>query len=265
MEVALYRKRSQYRIRAYDTDGDFSGFLTSGLLKHLPRSLKKYRPPCLHIPEIREGRAADIIWGDLYGAQGFVLERSLGGRAYEILFAGEGIPVADPDNKKNCPILSQIGDVCTHYHFVDTIPYYEKTVRYRVKAFNTTDASQYIESAVAEIIPVFYRDDSTTVPGGLGRLAVGQLNAQAVRDFENIVVTMTYPAAVLEKRASDARSLFGVRVGASSPGTTTQLVSEVAGSLGFRSTNAAKTLWTGLVASPVFRGKTNAAARLTLH
>lgn len=156
-DIPLYEKSAIFRVRALAEEGA-SDYLTSTLTKTLPRSLKKYKPPCLHVPELHEGVAADVIWGDLYGASAFVLERKLDGEEFTLQYAGAGEPVLNRDNKKNCPILTKINDVSTHFHHVDHIPIRRKLAVYRVKACNTTDHSQYLESEPVPIIPAFYRE-----------------------------------------------------------------------------------------------------------
>jgi len=95
--IPLYSKYSAYRVRAFDTQGNYSEYKATGIIYHLPRSLAKYRPNCLHIPdELREGKQARIVWGELYGASAYILERSLDGKPFTVLFNGVGTAVPPP-------------------------------------------------------------------------------------------------------------------------------------------------------------------------
>lgn len=147
-DIPLYVKSVYYRLKAYNTT-DSSKYLASDEIKTLPRSLAKYKPPCIHLPEkMYEESVAEIIWGDLYGAQAFVVERSINGGGYIEIFNGNGKALEIP-----CDILNNIHDVKFHYSITADIPLYAKTVSFRVKAYNTTDHSQYIESAVVNTLP----------------------------------------------------------------------------------------------------------------
>ena len=94
--IPLYSKYSAYRVRAFDAQGNYSEYKATGIIYHLPRSLAKYRPNCLHIPELREGKQARIVWGELYGASAYILERSLDGKPFTVLFNGVGTAVPPP-------------------------------------------------------------------------------------------------------------------------------------------------------------------------
>ena len=196
VDIPIYKKKAIFRVRSYK-DGGYSDYLTSSLINTLPRSLAKYKPPCLHIPELHEGETAGITWGGLYGAQAYVLERKLGGGKFVTLYDGPGQPVAEPGNKQGCPALSAVPDVGSHLFFTNHIPLCEKTAEYRVRAYNTTDSSRYAESGPLMIIPAFTRqgtlDIQVTAGGKYGLL----IAAQDVQSFKDIPITLRYPSAHL--------------------------------------------------------------------
>jgi len=95
--IPLYSKYSQYRVRAYDENGNYSTYKATGIINHLPRSLANVRPDCLHIPSVlHEGSQAKIIWSELYGASQYILERSLDGGLFNVIYDGIGTPVPPP-------------------------------------------------------------------------------------------------------------------------------------------------------------------------
>jgi len=204
-EAPLYTKRIIFRVRAHG-GGEASGYLTTSLLRTLPRSLAKYEPPCLHIPELHEGETADITWGGLYGAQAYALERKPGGGEFVTLYDGPGQPTADPGNKQSCPALSAVPDVDTHFLFTDHIPLYEKAAEYRVRAYNTTDSSRYAASGPLTIIPAFIREGTLRVQVTAGGKYGLLIAAREVRSFRDIPVTLRYAPALPTQDSLDGDS-----------------------------------------------------------
>lgn len=192
LEIPLYSKRSMFRVRGFDAQGNATSYLTTGLIKHNPRSLKRYAPPCLHIPELHEGREAEFVWGDLYGASNYVLERKFR-EEFEPCYKGPGYSISHP---KECTLPRELyyeTDCKKHLACTDTVPYYQKNVTYRLKAYNSTDESKYLESLSIPIIPVFYREDNISFSVVQGKTYYIQLCAQRISAFEDIWMSLKYP------------------------------------------------------------------------
>lgn len=198
VDIPIYKKKAIFQVRAYKENGESSEYLTSSLINTLPRSLAKYKPPCLHIPELHEGKMTDIVWGDLYGASGYVLERKQGNKGYAGVFDGPGKPVAHPAGCKKPDELYYTPDCKQHLACTDQIPYNEKTVGYRIKAYNTTDGSQYLTSAIMPVIPVFLREDRISWTATAGKRYRLEIEGQGIRIFSPVTMNVEYPAANLQ-------------------------------------------------------------------
>lgn len=196
VNIPIYKKRSIFRVRAYKDNGKYSDYLTSTLINTLPRSLAKYKIPCLHIPELHEGKTAEVIWGDLYGASGYILERKCGS-IFKPCFDGPGELILHPAGCKNPDELYYTPDCKQHFSCMDQVPYYEKTAQYQIKGYNLTDSSQYLKSDILPIIPVFYRDDSVSFSAIKGQKYMIQLCIRGIRSFQNIKVTLDYTPFLL--------------------------------------------------------------------
>ncbi len=213
LDIPIYKKKAIFRVRSYNQE-NYSQYLTTALLITLPRSLAKYKPPCIHLPEkFYEGDTADIHWGDLYGAQGFLLERKCTGDAgFQNINGGKWSYVLAPGNKENCPILSKVTDVATHIHFVDTLPYNQADVTYRVKAYNTTDSSQYNTSEKASIIPVFYRSGEVALNVVAGMSYLVPLYAADLERIAQVVVNLAYNPSFLTFQGLSFPETTGLQV-----------------------------------------------------
>ena len=211
--IPLYSKYSAYRVRAFDAQGNYSEYKATGIIYHLPRSLAKYRPNCLHIPELYREQTAQIIWSELYGTSKYVIERSMDGSAFSVVYDGNGTPVPPPFGGLNWEEIegenqtwaqleawekswfeleslstpgliwgnanayqltwsefeekeltwSQLESLQVHterhFSFVDTISRYVKTLTYRIRAYNTTDFSQYLISNNIVVNPRSLKND----------------------------------------------------------------------------------------------------------
>lgn len=98
-EIPLYKKSASYRVRALGETG-YSPYLTSPLLPVAPRSLANYRPPCLHVPALYEEKSVKLVWGELYAASGYILERQTNGGAFVKIYEGPGLPAPRPGDCK---------------------------------------------------------------------------------------------------------------------------------------------------------------------
>ncbi|MDR2931519.1 MAG: hypothetical protein LBV27_00260 [Oscillospiraceae bacterium] len=195
--IPLYTKKSMFRLRAFDNAGNATDYITSQFIHHLPRSLKKETPPCLHIPEIREGRTARLIWGELYGASHYILERSLDGAAFTVLYDGTGNKVAAGAGY-TCDVYDmRPPHFVQHFAFDDTVPYNKKRVVYRLKAYNTTDASRYRTSAEIKIIPVFERSDTYAFPVSKDAFYTVMLAGSDVPSFAHVYMAVVDRAGLL--------------------------------------------------------------------
>lgn len=250
VDIPLYAKTVAFRVKAFNTT-DESQYIVSATVKTLPRSLAKYKPPCLHIPELHEGRPAEIAWGDLYGASGYILERK-GSGEYEKCFDGAGRAIPHPEGCAKPAEHANGPDCKKHLACTDQVPYCEKTARYRLKGYNTTDSSQYQESADIAVIPVFYRDDSTSFAARANGKYLVQINARGVGDFENIPMTLQYPDDVLKLEELTTTGIRDVVKGR--------------GQVEFRSARPRQTTgsWDGLLLTALFSGVKTAAAVVEL-
>lgn len=196
VKTPLYTKSSMLRVRTINKNHLPSTYLTTGQIKHNPRSLASYRPPCIHIPKLYEGKPAEIIWGNLYGASQYILERKCD-NGYDLYHNTQGNPIAhSPEcNESNAHYYGP--DCKMHLACIDQIPYGQKTAQYRIRGYNTTDHSQCLESEVVTIIPVFYRDDQTNFTIEEGKLYAVQLNALAIHAFDSIIMKLKYDPTVL--------------------------------------------------------------------
>lgn len=266
VEIPIYEKKVVFRVRAYK-DGEYSNYLTSSLIDTLPRSLVKYKPPCIHVPELHEGRPVDIVWSDLYGAAGYVLERKLGTKEFSSVFSGPGKPVAHPAGCTTEKDYWYTPDGKRHFSCVDQLPYYEKTAQYRIRGYNSTDSSQYQQSAVIPIIPVFYREDSTqfAVKAGAGYLV--QLYVKDVVAFENILMTMQYSAAALRLDTLVWNELAGKSDLRGKPfASGIRNISQGGGQVQFYSAKAmrSKNSWDGVLVSARFTALQTTTAQVQL-
>jgi len=266
VDIPIYKKKAIFRVRAYK-DGEYSDYLTSSLISTLPRSLAKYKPPCLHIPELHEGKTADIVWGDLYGASGYVLERKLGNKEYAGVFNGSGKTVPHPSGCKKPDELYYTPDCKQHLSCTDQIPYYEKTVQYRIKGYNTTDSSQYLETVVVPIIPVFYRDDSVRASVISGGKYLVQLHAKEIEDFEAITMSLKYdPTALQLERFVLEKPIGKTDTGGNAYTGNVREVSYMSDLVRFqciRQMRASKE-WNGLIASVRFKALRTGSTDITL-
>ena len=264
--IPIYKKKAIFRVRGYK-DGEYSDYLTSSLINTLPRSLAKYKPPCLHVPELHEGKTADIVWGDLYGASGYVLERKLGNKEYAGVFDGPGKAVPHPTGCKKPEELYYTSDCKQHLACTDKIPYYEKTARYRIKGYNTTDSSQYLESAAVPIIPVFYRDDSARASVTSGGKYLVQLHAREIEDFEEIIMSLKYdPAALQLERFVLEKPIGKTDTGGKAYAGNVREVSQASGQARFQCVRQmmASKEWNGLIVSVRFTALRTGSTDITL-
>lgn len=125
--VAFGTASVMYRVRAYDTEGEHSGYKTSSQVtvinNHAPGA-----PSSISVPNsVRGGLTLVISWGAASDSDGnlsgYKLERSVNGGAYSEIYAG----------------------AATSY--TDTITKGWNTVQYRVKAYDPYAESGYTESA----------------------------------------------------------------------------------------------------------------------
>lgn len=252
VDIPLYTKSSMMRVRAIDTEERASSYLTSSMLEHRPRSLKKYTPPCLHIPqELREGRTAEAVWGDLYGASSYVLERKFDGD-YAPCYDGEGAPTSHPSDCTKPKDLYYGPDCKKHLSHTDQLPYYQKQVQYRIKGYNTTDSSQYLESPVIPIIPVFYREDGATFSVSTNGKYLAQLHVKSVHDFEKLLMTLAYDPGMLAVETlilEQPKAKTDTTSGIFAPNIT--IAGQTNGSIRFRCIRAMTTNkeWSGLLVS----------------
>lgn len=233
IDLPLYTKSSMLRVRALDDQENASEYLTTAMIGHLPRSLAKYKVPCLHIPALYEGKSAEISWGDLYGASGYVLERNCGG-GYEERYDGAGTLIPHPTGCKKLQEHYYGPDCKRHLACRDQVPYYKKTARYRIKGYNTTDSSQYLESAVVPIVPVFYREDKVLFTVNTNQTVYLHISSNSAYDFENVDLTLRYDHTAfqlvdLAAQTEEHRVATGII-----PGTNLNILSMSNGELRFR-------------------------------
>ncbi|WRS28608.1 cohesin domain-containing protein [Oscillospiraceae bacterium MB08-C2-2] len=254
VELPVYKKKVILRVRAFSGD-DYSEYLTSSLRNTLPRSLAKYKPPCIHVLTLYEGESAGIVWSDLYGASGYVLERKLGSKDFVGAYNGPGKSATHPSGRTVPKDYWYTPDGKQHLTFTDQIPYYEKTAQYRIKGYNSTDSSQYQQSAVIPIVPVFYRDDSLHLAAKVGSSYAVQLHAKDIDDFKSIVMALEYPTTMLRLDELGSETSAGKCDFVSKTyKPAIQLVSQKAGQVKFRYTQPLTKgyEWDGLVVSVQF-------------
>jgi hypothetical protein len=92
---------------------------------------------------------------------------------------------------------NQPADAKTHIAHTVSIPLYKKKAAFRVRAYNAAESSPYLESTLAPVIPVFYRDDATRLDVTEGETCRVQLHAKGIHDFAGIVMQLRYPARLL--------------------------------------------------------------------
>ena len=147
VDIPRHKQSSSYRVRSFDDSGTYSPYLVPAEDSHLARSLARDKPFCLHVLNLYENGYAQIIWGDLYGADSFVLERSFNGGDFSIIYEGPGENI-----HHDCPAMTKYVDVNRHFLFRDLIPIGTQKAVYRVKARNATDESQYLESSELAVL-----------------------------------------------------------------------------------------------------------------
>ena len=261
--IPLYKRKTSFRVRAVDGTG-YSEYLTSTLIAINPRSLAKYTPPCLHIPELHEGKPAELVWGDLYAAAGYVLERKLSGN-FEKRYDGAGTPVPTPSDCDEWKKLWNTPDCKQHLAFTDQLPYYEKATTYRIKGYNSTDSSQYLQSAVVPIIPIFVREGTASFDVINGQSYSLQINAHGITSFNSIIITMEYDASQLILETPQRQLQYGI-VNNLQP-TVYSEISRNDGKLKFQCVRSISSgnEWAGFVAELQFKAVKTGTATVRLY
>ena len=272
-DIPLYAKSAVFRVRALN-DMAKSDYLTSSLIPTRPRSLARFKPPCLHIPDLYEGNTAVVAWGKLYGASGYIVERNLNNSGlWETVFDGMGSELSREewrsirgdftswfDTLGNDASRRDFGtptDDQPHFTFTDRLPVPASTAKYRIRGYNTTDSSLFLETDAVGITPIFHRRDSIRVNGAAGSNHFVQLHAERIGDFREVIMTLRYdPAALSLERISletpDGRDDIAGRI----PESNALVVSNMPGQVQFRCVRQMRigSDWCGLVVSARFRG-----------
>ena len=171
-----------YRIKGVNSVGQ-SLYLTSETKAVLSRSLTPYTPPCLHIPTLYEGLPAELVWGELYDVQGYVLEYQINGGAFTEVFRGNGTPVQQ-----------QCGNAGAHFTCGIEVPVGAQTMALRIKAYNTTNESAYFTQGVLPVIPA----EKITLTAVKNSYLPLQIDGQKTWGFENAGFSLLYQPNELE-------------------------------------------------------------------
>ena len=135
--VAYGTTSVMYRVRAYDSDGEYSGWTTSEEVAVVNNTAPS-APPAITVPnEVKGGGTLTITWSASADAEGniegYKLERSIDGETFTQIFSGNALS------------------------YTDTITKGWGTVAYRVRAYDTYTDSEYTTSATRTV-------DNNTAP-----------------------------------------------------------------------------------------------------
>jgi hypothetical protein len=206
IDIPLYKKSALCRVRAYKGNEE-SDYLTSAVTATFPRSLQRYAPPCMHLPILRAFKEAVLVWGDLYGAQGVVLERDLGD-GFEEIYRGAGQEI-----QTDCGSVYENGDDVQHLAYTDFLVKTARHVAYRIKAYNSTDESQYFTTDILRVIPLFQNEMEKPVVLQAGDECFLQLDARKISDFAGYELSVEYDSDALLFERYDAQQNIGVNAG----------------------------------------------------
>ena len=169
--VAYGTTSVMYRVRAYDSDGEYSGWKTSAAVTVINNTAPS-APPAINVPtEVKGGGTLAITWSASADAegnlQGYKLERSVDGGGFSQIYAGDALS------------------------YTDSITKGWETVAYRVRAYDTYTNSDYTTSETRTVdnntAPVITCDET----GDLGTKSDGFSISYSVSDADGDSVTVT--------------------------------------------------------------------------
>ncbi|WRS27293.1 hypothetical protein U6B65_13320 [Oscillospiraceae bacterium MB08-C2-2] len=158
-------------------------------------------------------------------------------------------------------------DAKTHITHTVKIPTHKKKATFRVRSYEDSVASPYLETSLLPIVPIFYREDSLTLAVKAGSSYAVQLHAKDIDDFKSIVMALEYPTTMLRLDELGLETPTGKCDFVSKTyKPAIQLVSQKAGQVKFRYTQPLTKgyEWDGLVISAQFTALQAGNALLTL-